>query len=104
VSAAIAQGIVALDKIQRMAIEIGDMKTALSTQVEINKLRGATKDAKMVVNVVQSPAWAAMVECTLDALQTFPEARAAVVDAWQRTARALQQPEPTVLLGTAEAA
>jgi hypothetical protein len=58
-----------------------------------------TKAGPLVsINVVESPAFLALVDATLNALRGMPEARARVIEAWQSSARELQQPEPKVLV------
>lgn len=80
-----------------------DLRTAAQAQNNFDRALGVVGDSKQVtINIVQHPAFVAMVDAALDALRPFPQARAAVVGAWQQAAKELQQPEPTVLLTTGE--
>lgn len=103
VEAAKTQGILFWTRLRDAAFEAGDFRAAAVAQTGIDRIRGAIDDGKkVVVNVVQSPAFMAMVDTALTALRPWPPARDAVVEAWRETAKELQQPEPTVLLTTGE--
>lgn len=89
--------------IRDRAIELDDLQSANAAQKELNRVLGAVDDGKkVVVNVVQHPAFMAMVDVALDALRPWPEARAAVVNAWMRAAKELEQPAPQIVIGTGE--
>ena len=103
VKAAKMQGVAFWTRLRDAAFEAGDFRSAAVAQTGIDRIRGAIDDSKkVVVNVVQSPAFMAMVDVALTALRPWPDARRAVTQAWTQAAKELQQPEPTVLLTTGE--